>query len=105
MVFYYQMIYSPETINTVKHNPCYGYWCGTQCTMYNDTYSVHKRSLVLWRARLLCSEAFYNVYLPPLSDANCLLFPPLGRPVPLSPPTSEAATISPSILSVTVLMI
>ncbi len=30
-------------------------------TIYNDTYSVHKRGLVLWRARLLCSQTFCNV--------------------------------------------
>jgi hypothetical protein len=28
------------------------------CTMHNDTYFVHKRGLVLWRARLLYFEAF-----------------------------------------------
>ncbi len=28
MVFYYQMIYSPETNNTIKHDSCYCCWCG-----------------------------------------------------------------------------
>ncbi len=57
--------------------------------MHNDTYSVHKRGLVLWRAHLLTSEAFCNVYPPPLSDANCLSFPPPGGPGPLTPPASK----------------
>jgi hypothetical protein len=57
------------------------------CTTHNDTYSVHKRGLVLWRTRLLCSEAFCNVYPPPLSE--CQLFalsPLLASRVPRLPP-------------------
>jgi hypothetical protein len=79
-----------------------------QCTMHSDTYSVHKRGLVLWRARLLCPEAFCDVYPPPLSDANCPPFPPPGGPGPLTPPASKMASLSPgsthipSTLSVTI---
>ncbi len=54
--------------------------------MHNDTYSVHKRGLVLWQAHLLCFEASRDVYPPPLSDANCPPFPPPGGPGPLTPP-------------------
>ncbi len=80
--------------------------------MYNDTYSVHKRGLVLWRARLLASEPFCDVYPPPLSDAHCLMptvrpFPPPGGPGPPTPlaskmaPVSPGSTHTPSTLSVT----
>ncbi len=49
----------------------------------------------------------FNVYPPPLSDANCLPFPPPGRQGPLAPLACRAASISPGsihipyILSVT----
>ncbi len=71
-------------------------------------YSVHKRSLVLWRARLLRSVASFNVYPPPLSDANCPPFSPPGGPGPLASPVCRAAPMSPGsthipILSITVL--
>ncbi len=36
MVFYYQMIYLPETDSTIKHDSCYGFFYMTiiiQCTM------------------------------------------------------------------------
>jgi hypothetical protein len=95
MVFYYQMIYSPETNNTIKHDVCYGCWCGNWCTTHNDTYSVHKRGLMLWQARLLSSEAFWDVYPPPLSDTNCPPFPPPGGRGPPTPPASKMASISP----------
>ncbi len=62
---------------------------------HNDTYSVHKLGLVLWWARLLCSEAFCNFYPPPLSDANCSPFPAPGGPGPRLPPASKMAPISP----------
>jgi hypothetical protein len=51
----------------------------------------------------------FNVYPPPLSDANCPPFPLPGGPGPLAPPRCRAASISPgsthipSILSITVL--
>ncbi len=92
MVFYYQMIYFPETDNTIKHNSCYGCRCSNYYTMHNNTHSVHKRHLVLWRAHLLCSEASCYVCPPPLSYANCPPFPPHGR---LGPPASKMAPISP----------
>ncbi len=99
MVFYYQMIYFPETDNTIKHDSCYGCRCSNYCTMHNDTHSEHKRRLVLWRARLLCSEASRYVYPPPLSDANCPPFPPPGGPGPPAPkmaPISPGSTHTPS---------
>jgi hypothetical protein len=106
MVFYYRMIYFPETNNTIKHDSCYGCWCGNYYTMHNDTYSVHKRGLVLWRARLAYFEASRYVYPPPLSDANCPPFSPPGGPGPLA---SKMASISlgsthiPSALSFTIM--
>jgi hypothetical protein len=92
MVFCYQMIYFPEKNNTIKHDSCYGCWCCNYYTIHNDTYSVHKRGLVLWRACLPCFEASRYVYPPPLSDANCPPFPPPGGP---GPPASKMAPISP----------
>ncbi len=99
------IIYFPETDNTIKHNSCYGCWCSNYYTMHNDTHSVHKRRLVLWRACLLCSEASRYVYPPPLSDVNCPLFPPPGGPGPLASkmaPISPGSTHTPSTPSVTV---
>jgi hypothetical protein len=60
--------------------------------MHNNTHSVHKRLLVMWRARLLCFEPFHYVYPPPLSEANCLPFPPPGGP---GPPASKMAPFPP----------
>jgi hypothetical protein len=85
MVLYYQMIYFPETDNTIKHDSCYGYKCSNYYIMHNNTHSGHKRLLVMWRARLLCFEAFCYVYPPPLSEANCPPFPPPGKPGPRLP--------------------
>jgi hypothetical protein len=85
MVSYYQMIYFPETDNTIKHDSCYGCWCSNFYTMPSDTHSANKRRLVLWRARLLHSESSRYVYPPPLSDANCPPFPPLKGRVPRLP--------------------
>ncbi len=108
MVFYYQMIYFPETNNTIKHDSCYGYKYSNYYTVHNNTHSVHKRLLVMWRARLLCLDAFRYVYPPPLSEANCLPFPPLGGP---GPPATKMAPFSPgsthtlSTLSVTAITI
>ncbi len=65
----------PETNNTIKCDSCYGYKCNCY-TMHNNTHSVHKRLLVMWRARLLCFEPSRYVYPPPLSEANCPPFPP-----------------------------
>ncbi len=107
MVFDYQMIYFPETDNTIKHGSCYGCWYSNYYTMHNDTHSVHKRSLVLWRARPLCLEASRYVYPPPLSDANCPPFPPPGGPGPPAPkmvPISPGSTHTPSAPSVTIRM-
>jgi hypothetical protein len=96
MVFDYQMIYSPETNNTIKHDSCYDVdtVINAQRTMIH-MYSVHKRGLVLWRAHPLCSKAFCTVYPPPLSDANCPPFPPPGGPGPPTSPASKMAPISP----------
>ncbi len=105
--FYCQMIYSPETNNTMK--TWFLLWLLVWKLMHNDTYSVRKHGLVLWRARLLTSEAFCNVYPPPLSDTNCPPYPPPGGPGPPTPPASKMAPISPgsthtpSTLSVTTL--
>jgi hypothetical protein len=95
----------PETDNTIKHNSCYGCWCSNYYTIHNNTHSVYKRHLVLWRARLLCFEASRYVYPPPLSGANCPPFPPPGGPVPLASkmaPISPGSTHTPSTPSVTI---
>jgi hypothetical protein len=60
--------------------------------MHNNTHSVRKRILSMWRARLLCFEPFRYVYPPPLSEANCPPFPPPGG---LGPPASKMAPFSP----------
>ncbi len=104
MVFYYQMIYFPETDNTIKHDFCCGYKCGNYYTMHNNTHSVHERRLVMWQARLLCFESFRYVYPPPMSEANCPPFPPPGgpgHPAPKMAPISPGSTNTPSTLSVT----
>jgi hypothetical protein len=75
--------------------------------MHNDTYSVHKHGLVLWRACLLTSKAFCNIYPPLLTGANCPPFSPPGGAGPPSPPASKMAPVppgsthTPSTLSVT----
>ncbi len=74
--------------------------------MHNNTHSVHKRLLLMWRARLLCLEPFRYVYPPPLSDTNCPPFPPPGGPGPPTPkmtPFSPGSTHTLSTLSVTLL--
>jgi hypothetical protein len=109
MVFYYQMIYSPETIITIKHDSCYGYRYG----IVIDAQHTMIRTLCI-NVAWCCGEPvsyvlrhLFNVYPPPLSDASCLPFPPPGGPGPLTPPACKAASISPgsthipSIMSVT----
>ncbi len=77
----YQMIYFPETNNTIIRNSCYGYKSiiVTQCTI-TLTLCIN----VSWwcQARLLCFEPSSYVYPPPLSEANCPPFPPPGGPGP-----------------------
>jgi hypothetical protein len=86
-----QMIYFPETNNTMKHGPVMVilYNC---CTMHNSTHSVHKRLLKLWRVHLLHLWPCRYVPSPPLSGANCQPFPPPGGP---GPPASKMAPFSP----------
>jgi hypothetical protein len=72
MVFYYQMIYSPETNNTIKHNSCYD----VDAVINNDTYSAHERGLVLWRAVPYVLRHFLLSIL-----LHCLM--PTVRPFPL----------------------
>ncbi len=87
----YQMIYFPETIIQCNMIPvmfilynCY--------TMHNNTHSVHKCLLKMWRARLLRPWPSRYVYPPPLSDTNCPPFPSPGGP---GPPFSKMASFSP----------
>ncbi len=61
-------------------------------TTYNNTHSVHKRLLKMWRARLLRLWPSRYVYPPPLSEANCPPFPSPGGP---GPPASKMASFSP----------
>ncbi len=75
--------------------------------MHNNTHSVHKCLLVMWRARLLCLEPFRYVCPPPLSEANCPPFPPPGGPGPpvtKMAPFSPRSTHTPTAPSVTVTM-
>ncbi len=88
----YQMIYFPETYNTIKHDSPYGCKCRNYYTMLNNTHSVHKRLLKMWRARLLCLWPSRYVYPPPLSEANC---PPFPSPGGLGPPASKMVSFSP----------
>jgi hypothetical protein len=60
--------------------------------MHNNTHSVHKRLLKMWRARLLCLWPSRYIYPPPLSEANCPPFPSPGGP---GPPASKMASFSP----------
>jgi hypothetical protein len=102
MVFYYQMIYSPETNNYNKTRFLLWLLVIDEQRTIIPTLCIN----MAW-----CSEAFCTVYPPPLSDANCPPFPPPGGPGPLAPPASKMASISPgsthipSTPSVTVLTI
>ncbi len=51
-------------------------------TMHNNTHSVHKHLLKMWRARLLRLWPSCCVSPPPLSEANCQPLPPPGGPGP-----------------------
>ncbi len=61
-------------------------------TMHNNTHSVHKRLLKMWRDCILRLWPSRCVYPPPLSEANCPAFPPPGGP---GPPASKMASFSP----------
>jgi hypothetical protein len=86
----YQMIYFPETIIQWDTIPVMVilYNC---CTRHNNTHSVHKRLLKLWRVRLLFQWPCCYVPPPLLSGANCRPFPLSGGP---GPPVSKMAPFS-----------
>jgi hypothetical protein len=95
MVFYYHMIYSPETDRQIKHRS----WLHHQG--YNRLMHTMKRTLCI-KEPWYCAEpvffVFYhleNVSLPPLSGTNCSLLPPPGGPGPPSAPTFKMAPFSP----------
>jgi hypothetical protein len=91
MIFYYHMIYSPETDKQVRY-------CSRlqslqslrlqQINMYNNTYSVHDNVLMLCQARLLCLLASYE-RLPVSTSGYQLLIsspsPPGGSGSPTFP--------------------
>ncbi len=74
MVFYYHMIYSPETDRQVRHCSRLQSLRIQQINTYNDTYSMHDDVLMLCRARLLCPLASYE-HLPISTAGYQLLIP------------------------------
>jgi hypothetical protein len=59
------------------------------CSMHNDNYSVHYRSLKPWWSCLPCLQSFCYVFSPPLSGFNWRLTSPFGGQ---GPPTPKMAS-------------
>jgi hypothetical protein len=97
MVLYCQMIYSSETIITIKHDSCYDHSHGYYCTMHNDTYSVHNCGLMLWRAHLLRPAASLSRPSPSTDWCQLLALFPYWRAGPPDSPSLPLGSSFPRI--------
>jgi hypothetical protein len=88
MVFYYHMIYSPETDRQVRHCSQLQSLRIQQINTYNDIYSVHDDVLMSCRACLLRLLASYEHLPASTAGYQLLIPPPAGGLGPLLPPYS-----------------
>ncbi len=97
MVFYYQMIYSPETDRQVRHCSCLQSLKLQQINTYNDTYSVYDNVLMLCQARLLCLIASYERQPASTAGYQLLISSPPGQAGSPSFPHIHGGIISPRV--------
>jgi hypothetical protein len=98
MVFYYHMIYTPETDKQISHCSRLQSLRLQQINTYNDTYSVHDNVLMWCRGRLLCLLASCEC-LPASTTGYQLLIssPPPRRAGSPSLPRIHGGPISPRV--------